>query len=95
MLGTGQTSSELALISSLDAGLLLSPGFAALMQATHQATMLLLVVQAIPPEPPLVLVAPLLKLIQVTHQVLVLLLAGALWLLQATADLTQVSQQVS
>ena len=65
------------------------------MQATHQAAVLLLVVQAVPPEPPLVLVDPLLKLIQVTHQVLSLLLAGALWLLQATTDLTQVSQQVS
>ncbi len=53
------------------------------MQATHEATMLLLVVQAIPPEPPLVLVAPLLKLMQVTHQVLALLLAGALRLLKA------------
>ena len=57
----------------MDAGLLSSPGFAvaALMQATHQAAVLLLVVQAIPPEPPLVLVAPLLKLMQVTHQALV------------------------
>ena len=69
-------SSGLALISSLDTGLLSSPGFAAaaaaaLMQATHQAAVLLLVVQTIPPEPPLVLVAPLLKLMQVTHQVLV------------------------
>ena len=56
------------------------------MQATHQAAVLLLVVQAILPEPPLVLVALLLKLMQVTHQVLALLLAGGLRLLKAHTD---------
>ncbi len=40
------------------------------MQATHQAAGLLVVAQAIPPEPPLVLVGLLLKLMQVTRQVL-------------------------
>jgi hypothetical protein len=59
---------------------------AALKQTTHQAVVLLVVAQAIPPESPLVLVAPLLKPMQVTHQVLPLLLAGALWLNQAPTD---------
>ena len=36
--------------------------------------------QSTPPEPPLVLVGLLLKLMQVTHQVRDLLLADALWL---------------
>ena len=56
------------------------------MHAAHQAGVLLLVVQAIPPEPPLVLVALLLKLMQVAHQVLALLLAGGLRLLKAHTD---------
>ena len=64
------------------AGPLSSPGFAGVDVPA--------LMQAIPPEPPLLgLVALLLKMTQVTHQVLGLLLAGALWLLQAPADLTQ------
>ena len=46
--------------------------------------------QAIPPEPPLLgLVALLLKMTQVTHQVLVLLLAGAPWFIYGPTDYAQ------
>ena len=68
------------------------------MKVTHQVLPLGLgdTMWLVAPLLKLILVTPLLKLIQVTHQVLALLLAGALWLLQAPTDFsTHVSQQVS
>ena len=79
LLDTYQTSSELKIVGFLCAGPLSSPGFAGVDVPA--------LMQAIPPEPPLLgLVALLLKMTQVTHQVLALLLAGALGLLKAPTD---------